>query len=158
MTSPICKFAYIFSKLLAMETFSSILIRPSPERFTPSSKNSLEWAQSDKPGSGFDHKLFPSSLQSNSLSEIWRVSPTYTAIHHVLTNPVYAGACVYGKIQQERYVPMVEATKILGVSCQTVFQRVKRGELSAVHVRRGRQNGLRIRVLDILTSLFDNLS
>ena len=28
-------------------------------------------------------------LQSNSLSEIRWVSPAYTAIHHVLTNPVY---------------------------------------------------------------------
>jgi len=33
------------------------------------------------------------------------------------------------------YVPMLEATKTLGVSRQTVLQRVKRGELDAVHVR-----------------------
>src|SRR5438128_8575944 len=30
-------------------------------------------------------------LQSNGVSEICWVTPTYTAIHHVLTNPVYAG-------------------------------------------------------------------
>jgi predicted site-specific integrase-resolvase len=34
----------------------------------------------------------------------------------------------------------------LGVSRQTVLQRVKRGELRAVHVRTGRRKGLRIEV------------
>jgi len=56
------------------------------------------------------------------------------------------------------YVPMGEATKILGVTRQTVLQRVKRGELSAVHVRRGRQKGLRIKVSDNQPNLFDILS
>jgi len=46
--------------------------------------------------------LFP--LQSNGLSEIRWVTPTYTAIHNILTNPVYAGAYAYGKTRQERYV------------------------------------------------------
>ena len=54
----------------------------------------------------------------------------------------------------EGYVPMLEATRILGVSRQTVLQRVKRGELSAVHVRRGRRKGLRIKVLDNQPELF----
>jgi DNA invertase Pin-like site-specific DNA recombinase len=44
------------------------------------------------------------------------------------------------------YVPIVDAMRTLGVSRQTVLQRVKRGELEAVHVRRGRRKGLRIRV------------
>jgi len=44
------------------------------------------------------------------------------------------------------YLPMLEATHALGVSRQTVLQRVKRGELDAVHVRAGRRKGLRIRV------------
>ncbi|HKS53084.1 MAG TPA: recombinase family protein [Pseudonocardiaceae bacterium] len=44
------------------------------------------------------------------------------------------------------YLPMLEATHPLGVSRQTVLQRVKRGELDAVHVRAGRRKGLRIRV------------
>jgi DNA invertase Pin-like site-specific DNA recombinase len=44
------------------------------------------------------------------------------------------------------YVPIVDAIRILGVSRQTVLQRVKRGELEALHVRRGRRKGLRIRV------------
>src|SRR5439155_8954609 len=30
--------------------------------------------------------------------------PSYLAIHHVLTNPSYAGAYTYGKTRQERYV------------------------------------------------------
>jgi hypothetical protein len=46
----------------------------------------------------------------------------------------------------EGYVPIVDAMRILGVSRQTVLQRVKRGELEALHVRRGRRKGLRIRV------------
>jgi DNA invertase Pin-like site-specific DNA recombinase len=56
------------------------------------------------------------------------------------------------------YLPMLEATKLLGVSRQTVLQRVKRGELSALHVRCGKQKGLRIKVLDTQLSLFNNLS
>jgi DNA invertase Pin-like site-specific DNA recombinase len=46
--------------------------------------------------------LFP--LQSNRWPEIQWSAPTYTAIHHVLTNPAYAGAYAYGKTRQERYV------------------------------------------------------
>jgi excisionase family DNA binding protein len=44
------------------------------------------------------------------------------------------------------WLPMLEATHALGVSRQTVLQRVKRGELDAVHVLAGRRKGLRIRV------------
>jgi len=56
------------------------------------------------------------------------------------------------------YVPMVEATKKLGVSRQTVLQRVKRGELQAVLVTHGRRNGLRIKVVDNHPSLFGGIS
>src|SRR5438874_12420668 len=49
--------------------------------------------------------LFPLQLtpygQPNSIR--W-VTPTYTALHHILTNPVYAGAYTYGKTRRERYV------------------------------------------------------
>jgi len=55
----------------------------------------------------------------------------------------------------EGYVPMADATRILGVSRQTVLQRVKRGELEAVQVSRGRRKGLRIKVPDALPGLFD---
>ena len=53
------------------------------------------------------------------------------------------------------YLAMPQASRILGVSRQTIMQRVKRRELSAVHVRRGKQKGLRIRVLDSQPQLFD---
>lgn len=44
----------------------------------------------------------------------------------------------------EGFLPMREAMRALGVSRQTVLQRVKRGELEAIHVVRGKQKGLRI--------------
>ena len=44
----------------------------------------------------------------------------------------------------EGFMPMREAMRALGVSRQTVLQRVKRGELDAVHVMRGKQKGLGI--------------
>jgi DNA invertase Pin-like site-specific DNA recombinase len=52
------------------------------------------------------------------------------------------------------YLPMLEARLHLGVSRQTVLQRVKRGELAAVHVRRGQRKGLRIKVLTNHPDLF----
>lgn len=54
----------------------------------------------------------------------------------------------------EGWLPMLEATMVLGVSRQTVLQRVKRGELQAVHVRNGRRKGLRIKV-PATNTLFD---
>ena len=56
------------------------------------------------------------------------------------------------------YVVMQEATRRLGISRQAVLQRVKRGELQAVHVRRGNRKGLRIQVIEPQPALFDNLS
>lgn len=55
------------------------------------------------------------------------------------------------------YVKMFKAMNLLGVSRQTVLQRVKRGELKAVHVSRGRAKGLRIQVPATLPDLFDPL-
>jgi DNA invertase Pin-like site-specific DNA recombinase len=52
------------------------------------------------------------------------------------------------------YLPMLEARLRLGVSRQTVLQRVKRGELAAVHVRRGQRKGLRIKVVADHPDLF----
>jgi predicted DNA-binding transcriptional regulator AlpA len=52
------------------------------------------------------------------------------------------------------YLPMLETTMKLGVSRQTVLQRVKRGELKAVLVRQGRRKGLRIKVVDQQPQLF----
>ena len=56
------------------------------------------------------------------------------------------------------YLPMLEATMKLGVSRQTVLQRVKRGELEAVLVTRGRRKGLRIKVVDNHPNLFESTS
>lgn len=53
------------------------------------------------------------------------------------------------------YVPVVDAMRRLGVSRQTVWQRVKSGALEALHVRQGQRKGLRIRVVDPPTGLFD---
>src|SRR6202043_4255017 len=50
------------------------------------------WLRSEAP-------LFP--LQDGPHGRIRWVVPTYTAIHHILTNPVYAGAYAYGKTRQE---------------------------------------------------------
>ena len=52
------------------------------------------------------------------------------------------------------FLPMREAMRELGVSRQTVLQRVKRGELEAVHVVRGKQKGLRIKVIHRQHRLF----
>ncbi|MCY3730941.1 MAG: recombinase family protein, partial [Rhodospirillaceae bacterium] len=56
------------------------------------------------------------------------------------------------------YVPMPEATRRLGVSRQTVLQRVKRGEIDAIHIRVGRRKALRIKVQDDQPSLFADSS
>ncbi len=56
------------------------------------------------------------------------------------------------------YLPMLEATMKLGVSRQTVLQRVKRGELGALLLTRGRRKGLRIKVVDDHPNLFEPIS
>jgi excisionase family DNA binding protein len=53
------------------------------------------------------------------------------------------------------WLTIAEARKALGVSRQTVLQRVKRGELNAVHVRAGRRKGLRIQVISPDERLFN---
>ena len=58
----------------------------------------------------------------------------------------------------EGYVVMQEATQLLGVSRQTVLQRVKRGEIDAVHVCQGRRKSLRIKVIDNIIDLFTHSS
>ena len=51
---------------------------------------------------------------------------------------------------------MMETSMKLGVSRQTVLQRIEGGELKAVLVRQGRRKGLRIRVLEQQADLFSN--
>jgi len=76
----------------------------------------------------------------------WRIIVTDTLRAH------YAGDAPAG------YVPIVDAMRILGVSRQTVLQRVKRGELNAIHVSQGNRKGLRIQLPDTLPDLFDSLT
>jgi DNA invertase Pin-like site-specific DNA recombinase/uncharacterized protein YndB with AHSA1/START domain len=54
----------------------------------------------------------------------------------------------------EGWLAMLEATLAYRVSRQTIMHRVKRGELSAVHVRTGRRKGLRIQPPTAQDSLF----
>jgi Recombinase/Recombinase zinc beta ribbon domain len=42
--------------------------------------------------------------QRHPRAPIGWAAPTYTVIHHVLSNPVYAGAYTYGKTRRERFV------------------------------------------------------
>lgn len=56
------------------------------------------------------------------------------------------------------FVTMHEATRKLGVSRQTVLQRVKRGELEVVHVTNSRKKGIRIKVITRQSELFDQTS
>src|SRR5207249_7776398 len=50
-------------------------------------------------------------LQMHARAEIRWVEASYTAIHHVLTNPVYAGAYAYGKTRQETTLDSTGARK-----------------------------------------------
>ena len=53
------------------------------------------------------------------------------------------------------WLPLDDAARALGVVRQTVLHRVQRGELPAVHVRRGKRKGLRIQVKPEHAGLFD---
>jgi excisionase family DNA binding protein len=53
---------------------------------------------------------------------------------------------------------MYQTMRRLGVSRQTVWQRVKRGEIEAIHVRRGRKKGLRLKLNCSQPDLFNQAS
>jgi DNA invertase Pin-like site-specific DNA recombinase len=53
------------------------------------------------------------------------------------------------------WLSLDDAARALGVVRQTVLHRVQRGELAAVHVRRGKRQGLRIQVKPEHAGLFD---
>jgi predicted DNA-binding transcriptional regulator AlpA len=55
----------------------------------------------------------------------------------------------------EGYLTMYQAMRQLGISRQAVWQRVKRGEVEAIHVRRGRKKGLRLKLKCSQPNLFD---
>ncbi len=54
-------------------------------------------------------------------------------------------AKVVGEVPQG-WVGLDAAAKTLGIARQTVLDRVRRGELRAVHINRGRRRGLAIEV------------
>jgi len=54
----------------------------------------------------------------------------------------------------EGYLTMYQTMRLLGVSRQTVWQRVKHGEIEAVHVRRGRKKSLRLKLIRSQHDLF----
>jgi len=54
------------------------------------------------------------------------------------------------------YVPLADAVLRLGVTRQTVLQRVKRGELDAVQITKGRRKGLMIKLPEAEPSLFSS--
>jgi excisionase family DNA binding protein len=58
----------------------------------------------------------------------------------------------------EGYLTMYQTMRLLGVSRQTVLQRVKRGEIKAIHVKQGRQKGLRLKVIQPQPDLFNQTS
>jgi DNA invertase Pin-like site-specific DNA recombinase len=58
----------------------------------------------------------------------------------------------------EGYLTVYQTMRLLRVSRQTVWQRVKRGEIKAIHVRRGRRKGLLLKVLRKVQDLFDQTS
>jgi predicted DNA-binding transcriptional regulator AlpA/sugar-specific transcriptional regulator TrmB len=58
----------------------------------------------------------------------------------------------------EGFLTVYQAMRRLGISRQTVWQRVKRGEIEAIHVRRGRKKGLRLKLICSQPDLFSEAS
>jgi DNA invertase Pin-like site-specific DNA recombinase/predicted DNA-binding transcriptional regulator AlpA len=58
----------------------------------------------------------------------------------------------------EGYLTVFQTMRLLGVSRQTVWQRVKRGEIDAIHVKQGRKKGRRLKVLTSQPDLFSQPS
>lgn len=56
------------------------------------------------------------------------------------------------------YLTVYQTMRLLGVSRQTVWQRVKRGEIEAIHVKRGRRKGLRLKLIRPQPDLFEQPS
>jgi DNA invertase Pin-like site-specific DNA recombinase len=56
------------------------------------------------------------------------------------------------------YLTVYQTMRLLGVSRQTVWQRVKRGEIDAIHVKLGRKKGLRLKLLTSQPDLFSQPS
>ncbi len=75
-------------------------IRTVFERFAEFGSARRVWLWFRSEGLSFPLQTMPGGLPS----PIRWVVPTYTALHHILSNPVYAGAYTYGKTKYERYL------------------------------------------------------
>ena len=75
-------------------------IRTVFERFAEFGSARRVWLWFRSEGLSFPLQTTPAGLPG----PIRWVIPTYTALHHILTNPVYAGAYTYGKTKYERYI------------------------------------------------------
>jgi len=75
-------------------------IRTVFERFAEFGSARRVWLWFRSEGLSFPLQTMPAGLPG----PIRWVAATYTALHHILTNPVYAGAYTYGKTKYERYV------------------------------------------------------
>jgi Recombinase/Recombinase zinc beta ribbon domain len=75
-------------------------IRTVFERFAEFGSARRVWLWFRSEGLSFPLQTTPAGMPG----PIRWVIPTYTALHHILTNPVYAGAYTYGKTKYERYV------------------------------------------------------
>jgi DNA invertase Pin-like site-specific DNA recombinase len=70
-----------------------------------------EFGSARRVGLWFRSEAWSFPLQDGPQGQIRWVAPTYTALHHILTNPVYAGAYTYGKTRTERYLDAQGAVK-----------------------------------------------
>jgi hypothetical protein len=75
-------------------------IRTVFERFAEFGSARRVWLWFRSEGLSFPLQTMPAGLPG----PIRWVTPTYHALHQILTNPVYAGAYTYGKTRFERYV------------------------------------------------------
>src|SRR6059036_2845874 len=75
-------------------------IRTVFERFAEFGSARRVWLWFRSEGLSFPLQTTPAGMPG----PIRWVTPTYTALHHILTNPVYAGAYTYDKTRYERYV------------------------------------------------------
>jgi hypothetical protein len=75
-------------------------IRTVFERFAEFGSARRVWLWFRSEGLSFPLQTTPAGLPG----PIRWVTPAYTALHHILTNPVYAGTYTYGKTKYERYV------------------------------------------------------
>ena len=87
----------------------SIPMMPSAQRSAPCLLASLNSDQHVAVWFRSEHLSFP--LQSHDGSTIRWIDPGYITIHHVLENPVYAGAYAYGKSRCEVTLDASERAK-----------------------------------------------